>query len=171
MMKIDLQDFHGESVHPPNVSVENKVIHALPIFAVLFDWSRHDDAVQNAVHVWIIRVWFHQKWSPIEFDCSIVVLQNCTNQECPKLGIKVSIMSLFCMEKVAIMLHFLASCMPTCHQILGEERDELGNIFTCNASNSWSIFNLVYKKQSKRGTNFNSWLLFWWSFCSLWGNI
>lgn len=34
---IDLQNFHGESVHPPNVSVEDEVVHIFPILAMLLD--------------------------------------------------------------------------------------------------------------------------------------
>ena len=48
------QNFHLESVHPPNVSVEDEVVHLLPVLPVLLYRFGHDDAVLNAVHCWIV---------------------------------------------------------------------------------------------------------------------
>lgn len=33
----NLQNFHGESVHPPNICVEDEVVDILPILAMLLD--------------------------------------------------------------------------------------------------------------------------------------
>lgn len=51
-----LQDFHLESVHPPNVGIEDKVVHVFPVLAMLIDGLGHDDPIQDAVHVGIVRV-------------------------------------------------------------------------------------------------------------------
>lgn len=32
-----LQNFHAESIHPPNVCVEDEIIDILPVLAMLFD--------------------------------------------------------------------------------------------------------------------------------------
>lgn len=32
-----LQNFHIESVHPPNISIEDEVVHILPVLAMLLD--------------------------------------------------------------------------------------------------------------------------------------
>jgi len=52
--RLCLQDFHRESVHPPNVGVEDQEICIFPIHSMLFDGLRHDYTVQYAVHVWIV---------------------------------------------------------------------------------------------------------------------
>lgn len=62
-----LQDFHSESVHPPNIGVEDQEVCILPIHSMLFDGFRHDYTVQYAVHVWIIWIWLYEEWCPIEF--------------------------------------------------------------------------------------------------------
>ena len=35
--KCNLQDFHIESVHPPNVAVKDEVVHILPVNSMLFN--------------------------------------------------------------------------------------------------------------------------------------
>lgn len=54
-----LQNFHRESVHPPNICVEDEIVNILPVVAMLVDRFRHDDSVQDAMHIWIIRVWLY----------------------------------------------------------------------------------------------------------------
>lgn len=71
-----IQDFHGESVHPPDVGVEDEVVHALPAAAVLVYRLGHDDAVQNAVHIRVVRVRFDEEWRPVKLDRGIIVLDN-----------------------------------------------------------------------------------------------
>lgn len=70
-----LQNFHIESVHPPNISIEDEVVHILPVLAMLLDWFRHDDPVQYAVHIGIIGIWLNQKWCPVKLHSGIVILQ------------------------------------------------------------------------------------------------
>jgi len=54
-----LQNFHVESVHPPDVRVEDQVVYALPINSMLLDWFRHDYTIQYAVHIWIVWIWLN----------------------------------------------------------------------------------------------------------------
>lgn len=49
-----LQDFHSGGIHPPYVSVKDKIVHILPVHSMLFNGFRHDNTVQYAVHFWII---------------------------------------------------------------------------------------------------------------------
>ena len=72
---INLQDFHVESVHPPNVSVEDKVIHILPIDAMLVYGFWHYYAIQYAVHFWIVWIWLHQEWGPVKLHRGIIILE------------------------------------------------------------------------------------------------
>jgi hypothetical protein len=71
----NLQNFHFESVHPPNVCVKNQVVDILPINTMFINWFRHDYPIQDAVHVWIVWIWLNQKWGPIELHCRIIVLR------------------------------------------------------------------------------------------------
>lgn len=71
-----LQNFHGESIHPPNVSIKDEIVNIFPILSMLIDGLRHDYTVQNAMHFWIIRIWLYQKRGPVELHCSIIVLQH-----------------------------------------------------------------------------------------------
>jgi hypothetical protein len=72
---INLQNFHAESVHPPDVCVKNQVVDILPVDTMLINWFRHDYSVQDAVHIWIVGVWLDQKRGPIELHCCIIVLR------------------------------------------------------------------------------------------------
>nr|GMD00505.1 hypothetical protein Iba_chr05eCG15890 [Ipomoea batatas] len=40
-----LPNFHGESVHPPNVCVEDEIIHIFPVLAMFLDGLGHDNPV------------------------------------------------------------------------------------------------------------------------------
>jgi len=68
------QDFHLESVHPPNVSVEDEVVHPFPILPMLLYRFGHDDTVLNAVHRWVVRIRFHEEWRPVELHRCIILL-------------------------------------------------------------------------------------------------
>lgn len=54
-----LQDFHFTGVHPPDVSVKDQVVHPHPVSPVLLYRFGHDDPVQDAVHLRVVRVRFH----------------------------------------------------------------------------------------------------------------
>ena len=73
------QDFHLESVHPPNVSVEDEVVHPLPILPMLLYRFGHDDTILNAVHRWIIRIRFHKERRPVELNRCIILLLHFPN--------------------------------------------------------------------------------------------
>lgn len=75
-MEKNLQNFHGESVHPPNVCVEDEIIHIFPVLAMFLDGLGHDYPVQYAMHSRIIRIRLHQKWGPIKLHRSIIILQH-----------------------------------------------------------------------------------------------
>lgn len=82
-----LQWLDFQSVHPPNVGVEDEDINVNPVFGMLFNWIHSENSLLWISYHWHIRIWFDQKWRPIELDCGIVFLRkfekrrwNCSTQ-------------------------------------------------------------------------------------------
>lgn len=48
------QSFHLWCVHPPNVSIEDQVVHPFPVRCMLRDRCWLDHAVTDAMNVWVI---------------------------------------------------------------------------------------------------------------------
>lgn len=69
-----LQDFDGESVHPPDVTIEDKKVNAFPVDSMLLDGLWHDYTVDYTVHIRIVWIRFHQKWRPIKLHRRVIVL-------------------------------------------------------------------------------------------------
>lgn len=80
-----LQDFDGDSVHPPDVTIEDKKVNAFPVDSMLLDRLGHYYTVEYTVHFRIVWIRFHQKWRPIKLHRRVIILfclfQFCISQK------------------------------------------------------------------------------------------
>lgn len=69
-----LQDFDGDSVHPPNVTIEDKKVNAFPVDSMFLNRLRHYYTIDYTVHSRIVRIRFHQEWRPIKLHRCVIIL-------------------------------------------------------------------------------------------------
>lgn len=69
-----LQNLHLLARHPPKIGVEDDDVSSLPVPSMLHDGPCSNDPLSDSVNDGIVRIGFHQKRSPVEFDSCIVVL-------------------------------------------------------------------------------------------------
>ena len=69
-----LQDFDGYSVHPPDVTIEDKKVDVFPVDSMLLNGLWHYYTIDYTMLSWIVWIWFHQKRCPIKLHRGVIVL-------------------------------------------------------------------------------------------------